>query len=240
MESKNENSVNVKRLLFGLGLSLMLAGRTLHAQQSDADHTRLAELRAKAETGDAQAQNELGVCYAKGQGVAKDAVEAAKWYRKAAEQNLAEAQLNLGVCYDNAQGVTRDPVEAVKWYRKAAEQNLARAQFNLAFCYDKGQGVVKDQAETAKWYRKAAEQNLPAAQYFIGICYLRGRGVEKDEVEGVKWVTLAAAQGDGHAKVSIRDIKEDVEDEQFAAGEKRAKEWLAQRKKASPVTQPHP
>ena len=58
-----------------------------------------------------------------GQGVAKDEVEAVKWYRKAAEQNDADAQNNLGVCYANGQGVAKDEVEAVKWYRKAAEQN---------------------------------------------------------------------------------------------------------------------
>ena len=46
-----------------------------------------------------EAQYNLGVCYAKGQGVAKDEVEAVKWYRKAAEQNYAEAQYDLGYCY---------------------------------------------------------------------------------------------------------------------------------------------
>ena len=38
------------------------------------------------------------VCYDNGQGVAKDEVEAVKWYRKAAEQNHAQAQYNLQVC----------------------------------------------------------------------------------------------------------------------------------------------
>ena len=69
-------------------------------------------------------------CYAKGIGVAKDEVEAVKWYRKAAEQNYAEAQYNLGYFYDNGKGVTKDEAEAVKWWRKAVEQNLASAQFS--------------------------------------------------------------------------------------------------------------
>ena len=80
----------------------------------------------------------LGVCYADGRGVAKDEVEAVKWYRKAAEQNDAEAQFNLGVCYANGQGVAKNEAEAVKWYRKAAEQNHAEAQYNLGVCYDNG------------------------------------------------------------------------------------------------------
>ncbi|MDO4819232.1 MAG: tetratricopeptide repeat protein, partial [Prevotella sp.] len=67
--------------------------------------------RKAAEQGDAQAQHNLGVCYANGRGVTKSDTEAVKWYRKAAEQGLAEAQLNLGVCYANGRGVTKSDTE---------------------------------------------------------------------------------------------------------------------------------
>ena len=49
----------------------------------------------KAEQGDTEAQYNLGLCYYKGEGVAKDVVEAAKWYREAADQGYAEAQKAL-------------------------------------------------------------------------------------------------------------------------------------------------
>jgi TPR repeat protein len=76
----------------------------------------------------------LGNAFAFGRlGVAKDEVEAVKWWRKAAEGNFAEAQNSLGVCYANGQGVAKDEAEAVKWYRNAAEQNYAKAQCNLAW-----------------------------------------------------------------------------------------------------------
>jgi hypothetical protein len=88
--------------------------------------------RKAVEQNYAEAQYMLGVCYAKGEGVTKDQVEAVKWYRKAAEQNYAAAEYWLGVCYANGFGVAKDQVEAVKWYRKAAEQNYAEAQYNLA------------------------------------------------------------------------------------------------------------
>jgi TPR repeat protein len=54
--------------------------------------------------------------------VAKDPVEAVKWYRKAAEQNYADAQLNLGRCYVQGEGVAEDLVEAYKWLLLAARQ----------------------------------------------------------------------------------------------------------------------
>jgi TPR repeat protein len=99
-----------------------------------------------------------------GEGVAKDPVEAVKWYRKAAEQGIAEAQNNLGVCFMNGEGVAKDPVEAVKWYRKAAEQGHANAQNNLGECFMNGQGVAKDLEEAAKWFQKATDQGYTNAK----------------------------------------------------------------------------
>lgn len=66
-----------------------------------------------------------------GQGVPKDAGEAASWYRKAADQGLANAQHNLGVLYEVGSGVPKHGGEAQQWYRKAAEQGDMYAQYNL-------------------------------------------------------------------------------------------------------------
>ena len=86
----------------------------------------IEDCRRDAEQGDAEAQYNLGCRYANGNGVAKDYVEAVKWYRKAAEQGNADAQYNLGTCYDYGTGVAKDEVEAVKWYRKAARSYKRR------------------------------------------------------------------------------------------------------------------
>src|SRR5260370_39128913 len=82
----------------------------------------LEEIKVKAEAGDANSESQFGLRYAKGQGVAKNEVEAVKWYRQAAEQGNAAAQDNLGVCYANGQGVAKYEVEGVEGVRKSAEQ----------------------------------------------------------------------------------------------------------------------
>ena len=69
-------------------------------------------IKAKADQGDAKAQDNLGDCYRKGDGVKKDLVEAVKWYRKSADQGDANAQGNLGCCYQNGFGVEKDEAEA--------------------------------------------------------------------------------------------------------------------------------
>jgi uncharacterized protein len=96
------------------------------------DATALSLWRPLAEQGNAVAQYNLGVMFAKGRGVPQDFQEAVKWYRLAAAQGNAQAQNNLGVAYTNAQGVAQDYQEALKWYRLAATQGYAQAQKNLA------------------------------------------------------------------------------------------------------------
>jgi TPR repeat protein len=63
--------------------------------------------------GFAAAQAVLGNMYRKGEGVEKDAVQALRWFRKAAEQGVAQAQYNLGVRYENGNGVEKDAVQAL-------------------------------------------------------------------------------------------------------------------------------
>jgi len=165
------------------------------AQQGEADRQALAQLRAKAETGDAHAQCELGTVFSLGRyGAATNYVEAIKWFRQAAAQNHADAQYHLGFCYDTGQGVVPDIAEAVKWYRQAAEQHHAGAQYNLGSCYALGEGVAQNAVEAVKWCRQAAEQNHTDAQDRLGTLYTTGQGVATSYVEAVKWFRRAAEQ----------------------------------------------
>ena len=84
--------------------------------------------RLAAATGNARAQLNLGVMYAKGQGVAQDYAEAFKWYRLAAEQGDADAQYSLGVMYDEGQGVTQNHVRAYTWWSLSAASGQTNAK----------------------------------------------------------------------------------------------------------------
>ena len=121
--------MKIKWCVAGFLLLVLCAGVQVRAQSSDTNFVE--DVKTKAKSGDVIAQNNLGVSYYIGQGVAKDYVEAVNWFRKAAGQNNANSQYCLGVCYAKGRGVAKDEVEAVRWYRKAAEQNYAEAQYNL-------------------------------------------------------------------------------------------------------------
>ena len=120
-----------------------------------------------AELGDASAQNNLGEMFRDGEGVARDATEAVKWFHKAAEQGDATAQLNLGSMYFTGAGVPKDDAEAVRWWRKAAEQGVVYAQFNLGTMYANGDGVPKDDAEAYAWYSIATKHSNEQAQEHV-------------------------------------------------------------------------
>jgi len=176
----------------------------------------LLETRRRADAGDANAQLNMGGLYFKGQDVAQDYAEAAKWFLLAAQQGQAQAQFNLGMMYATGQGVTQNHDESVQWYRRAAVQGLAVAQLNLGVAYATGQGVLQDEVEAVKWLRLAAEQGEPQAQFNLGVMYANGQGVTQNLVESYLWARLADAQGHESAKALMADLAKRMTTEQIA------------------------
>lgn len=74
-----------------------------------------------AKQGNVDAQYNLGVMYAIGQGVRQDYTQAVQWCRRAAEQGHAGAQFNLGVMYAEGRGVRQDLALAQEWFGKACQ-----------------------------------------------------------------------------------------------------------------------
>jgi hypothetical protein len=83
--------------------------------------------RKAAEKGTSWGQFNLGVCYARGQGVPQDYGEALKWFLKAAEQGEAMSQYSLGQLYEDGLGVAADQVEAYKWFHLAVGHGIEKA-----------------------------------------------------------------------------------------------------------------
>jgi len=91
-------------------------------------------LQRAAKHGNPDAQNNLGQMYEDGEGVPKNYVLAAQWYRKAAEHvadlgGAGQGRNNLGLLYLRGLGVPKDYVQAYMWFSVAGvESNLAAAQ----------------------------------------------------------------------------------------------------------------
>ena len=180
---------------FGAGVALTLfltQALPLHA----ADQFTMETARAAAEKGDLRAECFLGQRYAKGDGVPRDYVKAAEYFRQAAEQGYAPAQNNLGAYYAQGWGVKQDDAEAVKWFGRAAAQGGPMAEYSLGLCYFQGRGVSKNIQECLNWYRKAADQNQTDALAALGnLCLTGTEGVKIDYSEAFKWYQKGADRG---------------------------------------------
>jgi TPR repeat protein len=160
-------------------------------------------LQARAECGNAEAQNTYGLALAQGKDVKQDRAAAVTWFRKAAEQGHADAQTHLGYMLANGNGVDKDLAEGLRWTRKAAEQGHSGAQNNLGAMYAAGDGVPRDDAEAARWYRKSAEHGYTLAEDNIGMSYALGQGVAQDRAEAIRWLRRAAVKEDSEAQLHL-------------------------------------
>ncbi len=163
----------------------------------------LKEWQPLAEQGEANSQYNLGLLYARGQGVPQDYKQAIAWYQKAAEQGVPAAEYNLGVMYANGQGVAANQEEAKKWFLKAADKGVGEAVTGLATIYSEGEGAFQNYAEAEKWYRKAAEQGVASAAFNLGVMYDVGQGVKQSYPDALKWYHQAADGGYASAMTNI-------------------------------------
>jgi hypothetical protein len=201
------------------GILLLLAGTSPAislemAESAPADkesvkfsRQEIAALTEKANAGDVRAQNQLGVIYAEGNGVAKDSAKAVKLFQKAVARGHSDAQYNLATMYDRGEGVAKDGIKAVEWYQKSAAQGHSDAQFSLALAYANGKGVSKNAAVAVTWLQKSAAQGHSFAQYYLSLMYGLGEGVAPDMVLTYAWSNLAVNSGTQEA-VENRDIAE--------------------------------
>jgi TPR repeat protein len=116
-----------------------------------------SEYERLAEQGDAKAQAQLGLMYARGQGVATNRGKAAELLRRAAEQGDAEGAFGLGMVYDNGDISSPDKAQAAKWYRLAADKNHPRAAYMLAGMLLKGDGIAKSPDEGMDYMNRARQ-----------------------------------------------------------------------------------
>jgi TPR repeat protein len=174
----------------------------------------IAQLQKLAESGDAAAQNELGIHYRLGDDVEKDPAKAVLWFLKAAKQGYAKAYFNLGAAYYNGDAVTINDSDACVWFMLAADAGDQRGQDALArtreqFTHDQmthcellaatayltGERVKQDYGKALAWYQKAADAKDGVACERLAYMYQRGLGVSANSQEGLKWLTRSADFG---------------------------------------------
>lgn len=142
----------------------------------------------KAQQGDAEAQNEVGIWYFSGiNSFEKNDSLAVRWWAKSASQGNVEAVGNLGLCYQLGRGVQADSLRATDLYKLSINKGNRRLFDNhlewaskgnlfsnvfLAVCYQKGIGTSRDIQKCVQYYKAAANKNSVDAQRELGVLCL--------------------------------------------------------------------
>lgn len=135
-----EKKGNALRFLFVLLVVLGLSdavqadhrhdhGVAYDAFQKGDYETALAEWTYLAERGSRNAQYNLGMMYAQGQGVPQNFAEAFRWYMMAAEQGDIEAQRSVSAMYASGLGVEHDHEKAYLWFLIATDVRRPASRF---------------------------------------------------------------------------------------------------------------
>ena len=153
------------------------------------------ELIAKAERGEADAQNELGKYYLNGDERKPDGEESMKWFEKAAAQGHLAAQYNAAFSHYLGRGVEMNVKKAEYWWLKSAAQGDAESQNILGLLYQMDTDIPRNDKAAACWFLKAAYQDHGEAQFRIGVMYDLGRAVPQDTPVAITWWGMAQENG---------------------------------------------
>ena len=199
-----------KTLMF---FALVIAGVLFASGCGKKDYKDMKSLVAAAKDGETEAQYLLGMKLKNGDGVQADALQAAKWFRKAAAKGHAPSKYELAMHYDTLYDENGRRLELGRAMRKmaallheAAEAGYAPAQLELGLRHRTDQrGVEISRQASLKWIRAAAEQGYVPAQYELGKCY-EMEWYGEDQAEAEKWFRKAAENGDSDAQVKMSSL----------------------------------
>lgn len=120
-----------------------------------------------ARQGHRDAQHNLALALARGEGIARNVPQALVWWRRAARQGSKDAAYNLGVIYARGgRRIRRDMHKAERWWLQAARLGDAVAQYNLGALYVTGRRV-QDACKARHWFRQSQANGFQRATMIL-------------------------------------------------------------------------
>ena len=159
-------------------------------------------LRKAAQT-DVKSQFNLGLIYARGDGITPDDDAAVRWWKQAAKLDSPKAKMMLGLFYNLGRGVGRSEKEAVHWYEQAAKLGDNNASYNLGVLYYNGRGIDRDYKKAADYFHQLAKNGDTKAQNMYASLFLEGQGVKYSPKNAVRWFKKAASAGNIKAMFNL-------------------------------------
>ena len=186
-----------------------------------------ADVLARAEAGDAEAANEVGLWYSKNHPASR---QVEFWFRRAADAGLPRAQHNMGVLTLRAERAA----ESIQWFRRAVSGGWRPSIFALGSLLEEGgdrkgavgafemgaqqecelsqgalaQLALKEETEESYrvaryWAEKAAQKGYAPAQVTLGQIFHEGLGVPRDPEHAMWWFLQAVKQNHAGAQAML-------------------------------------
>lgn len=159
-------------------------------------------LHLSANSGNADAQWELGLMYEFSDKMKQDHGKALELYQSSADAGSPIGLYLVAHCYQHGIAVNEDHNVSDSLYTKAFKELLALAPEEdiyvlnfLGSAYFWADGVKQDRKKAFKYYLISAEKGNPETQYKVGNCYETGQGTEKDMQKALFWYEKSASQG---------------------------------------------
>ena len=133
-------------------------------------NSTLLDLKKRADTGDAIAQNNLGHTYLYGNeelNVSIDLDKGIEYLNMAAEQDQVNAMTTIGWNYFlGDKGAEQDNEEAIYWNKRASELGFSIASYNMGFFYYSGlAGLEQDLLKVKKYWLLSASQWIDSSNH---------------------------------------------------------------------------
>lgn len=212
--AKNANEVSVKSVHSSDNTANSIeygSEQFLEMWRNEEYDTLLPIVRSAAESGNMEAQGDLGLMYQLGWSVDIDMSAALKWYLKASEQGDSSCMESVAQIYSGktkGSEKLKNSKKAEEWFRKAEKATVDKGDFEYeayySFLLDEGRN--KEAFEVMK--RGARNGDVLAMvdlayAYFLGDdYYYEDLGISEDLVKAGEWFEKAADAG--HAGAMMR------------------------------------
>ena len=127
------------------------------AFKSGDDGAALKIWEGLAESGDRDAQFNVGILHAHGTGFETDRAAAVHWLQRAAKQGDVVAAYNLGVLLADEAAGSPDYESAARWYEVAISAGHVAAMEGLAILLANGRGVERNLTRAVRLSSEASE-----------------------------------------------------------------------------------
>ena len=195
-------------------LALVFAEGVEGTPRDDAKALELFERAAAA--GHRRAQINAGTLYFRGQGTARDLIQARAWLEKAAAQDDPYALYALGRAMDESLGpAMADPVRAADLFRRAAQLGHPLAALRYGLALNEGVGVRKDPVAAQTWLLYAEKSGIREAALALGDMAAR-TPASRDKAANENAVRIAVAWYDAAAQAGVASAQFKLANAYFA------------------------